>query len=46
MNAKDFFTPFKVGLLVLVGLAATFVMVTRFTGDGGGVGGAGGDGGM
>ncbi len=38
MNAKDFFTPFKVGLLVLVGLAATFVMITRFTGDGGGAG--------
>jgi phospholipid/cholesterol/gamma-HCH transport system substrate-binding protein len=38
MNAKDFFTPFKVGLLVIVGLAATFVMITRFTGDGGGAG--------
>ncbi len=38
MNAKDFFTPFKVGLLVIVGLAATFIMVTRFTGDGGGAG--------
>jgi phospholipid/cholesterol/gamma-HCH transport system substrate-binding protein len=38
MNSKDFFTPFKVGLLVIVGIAATIFMLTRLTYDGGGDG--------
>ena len=36
---KDFFTPFKVGLLVIVGVAATLFMLTRLTSDGASDGG-------
>lgn len=34
MNAKDFFTPFKVGLLVIAGIAAAILMATNLTSDG------------
>lgn len=37
---KEFFTPFKVGLLVIVGVAATIFMLTRLTSDGAGNGGS------
>lgn len=33
---KDFMTPFKVGLLVIVSVLAGFFMLTRLTSDGGG----------
>lgn len=36
---KDFMTPFKVGLLVIFGIAAGVFMLTRLTGDGGDGGG-------
>ena len=39
MSAKNFFTPFKVGLLVIVGVAASLFMLTKLTTSGSPAGG-------